>query len=87
MGLAPLAGKRLYFQPFEFKMLAEAGLWDSKPFLIDIMDHKFAAVLWYDPEGWDSIEARWTDGEQEAIRASYHLETTIASTQILKPRK
>lgn len=87
MGLAPLAGKRLYFQPFEFKMLAEAGLWDSKPFLIDIMDHKFAAVLWYDPEGWDSIEARWTNGEQEAIRASYRLETTIASTQILKPRK
>ncbi len=87
MGLVPLAGKRLYFQPFEFKMLAEAGLWDQNPFLEQIVSHKFSTILWFDPPNWDSIKARWTYSEQSAINSSYILDDIIATTQILHPRK
>ena len=87
MGLVPLAGKRLYYQPFEFKMLAEGGLWDQTPFLAAIVDHQFGAVLWYDPPYWDSMEARWTAQERAAIHSSYALDRVIATTLILRPRK
>ena len=30
MGLVPLARRSLYFQPFEFKQLADAGVWDER---------------------------------------------------------
>ncbi len=86
MGLVPLAGKRIYYQPFEFKMLAEGGLWDQEPFLKDILDHKFGAILWFDPPTWDSIKARWTTSQQSMINSAYRQEDIIATTRILKPR-
>lgn len=87
MGLSPLAGKRLYYQPFEFKMLSQAGVWDQTPFLSDINNHKFSAILWYDPPTWSSIDARWTSAEKDAINSAYTMDTFIATTRILKPRK
>jgi hypothetical protein len=87
MGLLPLAGKRIYYQPFEFKMLAEGGLWDEEQFMIEIIDHKFSAVLWYEPPTWDSISARWTRKQRSAINAAYKLDNSIATTSIMVPRK
>jgi hypothetical protein len=36
MGLIPLSGKTLAFQPFEFKQLVAGGLWDEAPFINEI---------------------------------------------------
>ena len=52
MGLIPLAGKPLYFQPFEFKQMADNNIWDQSPFLEEILNHKFDAILWYIPPTW-----------------------------------
>jgi len=87
MGLLPLAGKRIYYQPFEYKMLSEGGLWDDLDFMGSIVGHEYSAVLLYDPPFWSSYDARWSKRLQSAINSSYEVETTIANTEILKPRR
>jgi hypothetical protein len=87
MGLLPLAGKRIYYQPFEYKMLSEGGLWDDLDFMGSIVAHEYSAVLLYDPPFWSSYDARWSKRLQSAINSSYEVETTIANTEILKPRR
>jgi hypothetical protein len=86
MGLVPLAGKRLYYQPFEFKMLAEGGVWDQQPFLNEIQDHKFELLLIYNPS-WPSFQARWTPLMQSTILFSYTRQDTLAETSISRPRE
>lgn len=86
MGLLPLAGKRIYYQPFEFKMLSDGGLWDQEPFLNQIVKHQFAAILLYDPPNWSSFEARWTKFERPTIESSYQMNDRIANTQVLLPK-
>jgi hypothetical protein len=86
MGLVPLAGKRLYFQPFEYKMLAQGGVWDESGFLKDIAAHKFALILWYSPSSWPAIEARWTPRQRELIQANYGWAGIHIETQLLTPR-
>jgi len=85
MGLLPLAGKRLYFQPFEFKMLSEGGIWDEEDFLVSITDQKLALILWYDSPGWDSIGSRWTPRQREMIQRYYSITARLADTRVLKP--
>ncbi|MBE0699681.1 MAG: hypothetical protein IH586_22375, partial [Anaerolineaceae bacterium] len=86
MGLVPLAGKRLYFQPFEYKMLAQAGVWDESSFLKSIAEHKFALILWYSPASWPAIEARWTPRQRELIQENYGWSGIHFDTQILTPK-
>jgi len=86
MGLVPIAGKRLYFQPFEFKMLAEGGIWDEQDFLVSIADHKFALILWYAPPDWPAIESRWTPRQREMIQGYYGWSVIHVYTQVLKPK-
>ena len=85
MGLIPLAGKRLLFQPFEYKQLAVGGVWDQSPFLQNIEDHEFDLILLYDPE-WDSRNARWTPEQLGQIEQSYYLLGRLAQTRIYVPR-
>ena len=85
MGLIPLAGKRLYLQPFEFKQLSDAGVWDQSALLADISARKFGLILWYQPPGERSIEARWTAAQIEAVRSSYHLAGKIADVYVYVP--
>jgi hypothetical protein len=86
MGLVPLAGKRLYYQPFEFKMLAEGGVWDQQPFLNEIEQHKFELLLIYNP-GWPSFNARWTPLMQNSILRSYSRQEVLAETNLSRPRE
>jgi hypothetical protein len=71
MGLAPLAGRRLEYQPFEFKQLAEAGLWDERPFAEQIANNAFAMIVLYDPPSWDSRRERWTGRQLLYITTEY----------------
>ena len=85
MGLLPLAGKRLYFQPFEFKMLEEGGLWNERPFLVSIKNKEFGAILQYQPGTWPAIESRWTPLMRSAIGNYYDQAQLSANTWILVP--
>ena len=85
MGLIPLSGKALVFQPFEFKQLAAGGLWDETPFIDAVFEQKFALVLLYDPPAWDSQAARWTLSQLEAIKSNYQLTGRLVNTQIYVP--
>ena len=87
MGMLPLAGKRIYYQPFEYKMLSEGGLWDDMDFMASIVNHEYSALLLYDPPYWSSYDARWSKRLQSAINASYQVRDRIADTEIWKPRE
>jgi hypothetical protein len=81
-----LAGKMLYFQPFEFKQMKEADLWDEEAFLSDIRSGKFATILLYEPVTWDSRKERWTPAQLAAIDSSYRMVNFLADTAVLVPK-
>lgn len=86
MGLVPLAGKRLYFQPFEFKQLAQAKVWNEQAFLGEIAAHKFDVILWY--KGWSgSTEARWTPAQRQVVEMYYQLDRTVGDILVFRPKK
>ncbi len=87
MALLPLNGKNLYFQPFEFKMMEQAGLWDQQAFVEQIKRKEFALILLYNPPDWDSRHARWTDEQLSAIDANYSFAQNLADTIVYKPDK
>jgi hypothetical protein len=88
MGLVPLAGKQLYLQPFEFKQLVDAKVWDQEPLLIEIMNKKFDLILWYRPSSWlESIESRWSAGQRSMVNIAYDLDQRIGDVYIYRPKK
>jgi hypothetical protein len=87
MALLPLNGKSIYFQPFEFKMMEQAGLWDQQTFVEQINQKKFALILLFNPPSWDSQHARWTDEQLNAIYTNYSRGQTLADTIVYTPNK
>jgi hypothetical protein len=85
MGLVVLDGRPLVFQPFEFKQLAIAGLWNQKPFLDTIEKQEYGLILLYNPPSWDSRHARWTDEQLAAISSKYISVQNYADTLIYTP--
>ncbi|MBN1934780.1 MAG: hypothetical protein JW934_08945 [Anaerolineae bacterium] len=86
MALVPLAGKPLYFQPFELKQLYLAGTWDESAFLQDIQDQKFPLLLIYDPPWWNSQKERWTPQQLFYISLYYEESDRLANTIIYRPK-
>lgn len=87
MGLVVLDNRQLVFQPFEFKQLSIAKVWDETPFIQDIHAKKFALILLYNPSTWDSRHERWTDAQLNAIDLNYERVGIYAQTILLKPKK
>lgn len=87
MGLIPLAGHRLYFQPFEFKQLQEANLWSDAPLVDSIQREEFSLILLYEPRDRSAISIRWTEGIRNAIYTHYSLDDTLARTFVYRPQK
>jgi hypothetical protein len=85
MGLIPLAGKNLVFQPFEYKQLVAGEIWDQSPFIDAIFEKQYGLILLYDPPSWDSRGARWTQQQLDAIRGNYRQIDRLAETIILAP--
>jgi 4-amino-4-deoxy-L-arabinose transferase-like glycosyltransferase len=85
MALLPLNGKNIYIQPFEFKMMGQAGLWDQQPFVEQIKRKEFALILLYEASNWDSLHGRWTDEQLNAIYANYARGPRLADTIIYIP--
>ena len=85
MGLIPLAGKSLYLQPFEYKQMYDAGMWDQRPLLEDIADHKFDIILWYRPNTWRAVELRWTQAQRDAITTYYERSAVFNDIEVYTP--
>jgi hypothetical protein len=86
MGLIVLDGRQLSFQPFEFKQLSIAKVWDETPFLDAIRNKQFAMILLYEPQAWDSRHERWTQAQLDAIATNYIQAGFYAETLVLLPR-
>jgi hypothetical protein len=88
MGLLPITGRPIYFQPFEYSQLQKANLWDQTPLIGAIQHREFSAILLYEPTvGPAMIVSRWTPQIRNAIWANYKLKTTLAGTWIYVPKK
>ncbi len=87
MGLVPLAGRRLYFQPFEFTQLHETGNWNQAAVLASIRRREFSAILLYEPADDPALmPARWTPEIRAAVESCYVLKTRLASTAVYVPK-
>jgi hypothetical protein len=87
MAMLVTNGHNLVFQPFEFKMLSEAGKWDQSAFITSIQQKEFPLILLYDPSTWDSQQARWTPEQLSAIYANYQRKGELAETILLEPKR
>jgi hypothetical protein len=87
MGLIPLDGRRLYFQPFEYKQLQAANLWNAAPLVDSIQRKEFSVILLYEPLDRNAISIRWTQPVRNTIYAHYTLEDTLARNFVYRPQK
>jgi hypothetical protein len=86
MGLLPLDGRPIFFQPFEMTQLARAGRWDQRPLLADIERQAFAAILIYRVPELPLHRERWTDEMLGAIERRYVVEERVGPTEVFRPR-
>lgn len=86
MGLLPLDGRPIFFQPFEMTQLARAGRWDQRPLLADIERQAFAAILIYRIPDLPLHRQRWTDEMLGAIERRYVVEERVGLTEVYRPR-
>lgn len=87
MGLIPLNGRRVYFQPFEYRQLQAANLWSEAPLVDSIQRQEFSVILLYEPRDRSAISIRWTEEVRNTIYAHYSLEDTLARTFVYRPQK
>jgi len=88
MGLIPLNGRRLYFQPIEYKQLQAANLWSEAALIAAIQREEFSVILLYLPRRWSAaITSRWSPALRDNIYAHYRWERTLAETLIYLPEK
>jgi hypothetical protein len=87
MGLLPLDGRQLYFQPFEYKQLQAADLWSESPLIDSIKRKEFSVILLYEPLEWNAISVRWTPEVRNNIYAHYRLADTLARNFVYLPRE
>jgi Glycosyltransferase family 87 len=88
MGLLPLQGRRIYFQPFEMTQLSRDGDWNQTPFVEDISNEKFPVIMiWSPPFAREIKRDRWTPQMLEAIHDHYERKDRIADMIIYRPRE
>lgn len=87
MGLIPLSGKTIYYQPFEMKQLQESGLWNPTFFLESIRGGKFPVILIYEAPDYNSRAQRWSTEVYSYINKFYVPEGRIYDTVVYVPGK
>jgi hypothetical protein len=76
LGLLPLAGRRLYYQPFAMTELADEGLWSDADLVAEIAAKRFGLILIMDPDR--PVRSFWTPALTAAVRDSYHQTATVS---------
>ena len=88
MGLLPLQGRRIYFQPFEMTQLSRDGDWDQRPLLKDIDEERFPMIMiWSPPFAREIKSDRWTPRMLEEIHGHYQRTDRLADMVIYRPRE
>ncbi len=86
MGLLPLNNQPILFQPFEYKQLKEAGLWDDTALIKQIERREFKAILLYESSAARTLSVRWTPELRKAIYAHYDKQELLADTLVYVPK-
>jgi hypothetical protein len=85
MGLLPLAGRPILFQPFEMSQLAQVGVWDQAPFLAHLEYGTYPYVLIYQPYRNPGLRReRWTAEMLRVINNHYRPLRQAAETIIYR---
>ena len=82
MALITLEGRPVAYQPFEMKQVAQAGLWDERPFVEELRQRRFALIL----RDIQAKSVRWTPAQLAAMEANYQEVGRAAGSAILEPR-
>lgn len=71
LSLVLMTGQPIYYQPFEYGQLYQAGLWDPRPFAEELRQRKFPLIL----IAGDTLEKRccWPPETIAAIREQYDI--------------
>jgi ABC-type glycerol-3-phosphate transport system permease component len=86
MGLLPLNGKRIQFQPFEMTQLSRDGFWKQDHAVESIRDEEYAVVMmWEPPFARDIKRDRWTEEMLGAIEAHYEPTDRLADMVVYRP--
>ncbi len=86
MGMLPLDGRQIHFQPFEMKQLVDAGMWDQAIIIKAIEQGTFPAILIYDPGNPGFKAARWTSAMLRSLDEQYVRIGTFADTTVYQPK-
>lgn len=86
MGLLALARRPIYYQPFEMKQLASAGVWDQTPFLQSLEGREYPAILTFRQPNYPLHKRRWTDEMLAIISQQYREDANMSGTLVLRPK-
>ena len=87
MGLLPLNGKRIQFQPFEMTQLSRDG-WNQDRAVETIRDEEYAVVMmWEPPFARDIKRDRWTPEMLGAIETHYEPTGRLADMVVYRPKE
>ena len=82
MNLLYKAGKDIPAEPAMIQVLAKAGMWDERPFVRMIQDHRFALVVTEDGFSGE----RYSPAVASAIQQAYEQSARIGDYMIYRPR-
>lgn len=85
MGLLPLVGKSIYYQPFEMKQLEESDRWNPTFLLESIRGGRFPVILVYAAPTYDSRGQRWSRSVFSFINQFYRPEGRFYDTIVYRP--
>jgi ABC-type glycerol-3-phosphate transport system permease component len=88
MGLLPLNGKRIQFQPFEMTQLSRDGSWKQDRAVETIQSEEYAIVMmWEPPFAKDIKQDRWTEEMLGAVEAHYEPTDRLADMVVYRPKE
>ena len=88
MGLLPLNGKRIQFQPFEMTQLSRDGSWKQDRAVETIQSEEYAVVMmWEPPFAKDIKQDRWTEEMLGAVEAHYEPTDRLADMVVYRPKE
>jgi len=85
MGMVVMSGQRLYFQPFEYRQLQTAGLWNGADLVSEVEQQKFPLMLLSNP-GSDLFAERWSPAMAEAIDERYERTGRLGDVVLYRPK-
>ncbi len=85
LGLLPISGKSIYFQPFEMKQLLDSKLWNPTLLLESIRGGRFPVILIYEAPDYNSRAQRWSGEVYAYINEYYRPVRRIFDTVVYMP--